>query len=100
MDSSFIIVPPSSDFSDVWSEPELLSSKGHNLLGDKLYVKSKKITDKSLNDEVKAYLNGFPRQALHAQSLGFVHPRSGEKMFFESDLPQDLEQLQTVLQNL
>ena len=77
-----------------------LSSKGHNLLGDKLYVKSKKITDKSLNDEVKAYLNGFPRQALHAQSLGFVHPRSGEKMFFESDLPQDLEQLQTVLQNL
>ena len=32
MDSSFIIVPPSSDFSDVWSEPELLFSKGHNAL--------------------------------------------------------------------
>lgn len=32
MDSSFIIVPLSSDFSDVWSEPELLSSKGHNAL--------------------------------------------------------------------
>ncbi len=32
MDSSFIIVPPSSDFSDVWSEPELLSSKGHNAI--------------------------------------------------------------------
>ncbi len=32
MDSSFIIVPPSSDFSDVWSELELLSSKGHNAL--------------------------------------------------------------------
>ena len=32
MDSSFIIVPPSSDFSDVWSEPELLSSKEHNAL--------------------------------------------------------------------
>ena len=32
MDSSFIIVPPSSNFSDVWSEPELLSSKGHNAL--------------------------------------------------------------------
>ena len=32
MESSFIIVPPSSDFSDVWSEPELLSSKGHNAL--------------------------------------------------------------------
>ena len=32
MDSSFIIVPLSSDFSDVWSEPELLSAEGHNVL--------------------------------------------------------------------
>lgn len=32
MDSSFIIVPPSSDFSDVWSEPELLSAQGHNAI--------------------------------------------------------------------
>ena len=32
MDSSFIISPVSADFSDVWSEPELLSSKGHNAL--------------------------------------------------------------------
>ena len=32
MDSSFIIVPPSSDFSDVWSEPELMAAKGHNAL--------------------------------------------------------------------
>ena len=32
VDSSFIIVPPSSDFSDVWSEPELLSAQGHNEL--------------------------------------------------------------------
>ena len=32
MDSSFIIVPPSAEFSDVWSEPELMSAKGHNAL--------------------------------------------------------------------
>ena len=32
VDSSFIISPLSSDFSDVWSEPELLSAKGHNAL--------------------------------------------------------------------
>jgi 23S rRNA pseudouridine1911/1915/1917 synthase len=31
-----------------------------------------------------------PRQALHAQTLGFVHPVSGEKMFFESELPTDM----------
>lgn len=31
-----------------------------------------------------------PRQALHAKELGFVHPRTGEYMFFDSELPQDM----------
>lgn len=34
-----------------------------------------------------------PRQALHAKTLGFVHPSSGEEMFFDSPLPTDMEQL-------
>lgn len=34
-----------------------------------------------------------PRQALHAKELGFVHPSTGEKMFFDSDLPVDMQQL-------
>ncbi|MBN1462133.1 MAG: RluA family pseudouridine synthase [Paludibacteraceae bacterium] len=34
-----------------------------------------------------------PRQALHAKELGFVHPSTGEKMFFDSDLPIDMQQL-------
>ncbi len=33
-----------------------------------------------------------PRQALHAKTLGFVHPRSGEYMHFESELPTDLSE--------
>ena len=33
----------------------------------------------------------LPRQALHARSLGFVHPTTGEEMTFESDLPADLQ---------
>ena len=33
-----------------------------------------------------------PRHALHAQSLGFVHPRTQEYMQFHSDLPADIEQ--------
>ena len=33
----------------------------------------------------------LPRQALHAKSLGFEHPRTGEWMQFESDLPEDME---------
>ena len=32
----------------------------------------------------------LPRQALHAKSLGFVHPKTGEEMFFDSDLPPDM----------
>ena len=31
-----------------------------------------------------------PRQALHARTLGFVHPRTGEEMFFTSELPTDM----------
>jgi 23S rRNA pseudouridine1911/1915/1917 synthase len=32
----------------------------------------------------------LPRQALHAKTLGFIHPRTKEEMFFESELPKDL----------
>lgn len=34
-----------------------------------------------------------PRQALHARTLGFKHPRTGEQMFFESEWPEDLKSL-------
>ena len=34
-----------------------------------------------------------PRQALHAKTLGFVHPVSGEEMFFESEWPDDMQEL-------
>ena len=34
-----------------------------------------------------------PRQVLHAKTLGFTHPRTGERMFFDSQWPQDIEQL-------
>lgn len=35
----------------------------------------------------------LPRQALHAQSLGFIHPASGKEMLFESELPEDMTQV-------
>lgn len=34
-----------------------------------------------------------PRQALHAKTLGFVHPKTGEEMFFTSELPDDMTEL-------
>ena len=33
----------------------------------------------------------MPRHALHAHSLGFIHPRTGEKMYFEESIPEDFE---------
>ena len=33
----------------------------------------------------------LPRQALHARSLGFVHPTTGKEVYFESELPEDLK---------
>jgi 23S rRNA pseudouridine1911/1915/1917 synthase len=32
----------------------------------------------------------IPRQALHAKSLGFIHPTTGKQMFFDSALPEDM----------
>lgn len=34
-----------------------------------------------------------PRHALHAKSLGFIHPTTGEQMFFETELPDDMVQV-------
>lgn len=34
-----------------------------------------------------------PRQALHAKTLGFKHPRTGEEMFFDTEIPSDMQAL-------
>jgi 23S rRNA pseudouridine1911/1915/1917 synthase len=39
---------------------------------------------------VKNCFEMIPRQALHAQTLGFIHPATGKEMLFESELPEDL----------
>jgi 23S rRNA pseudouridine1911/1915/1917 synthase len=38
---------------------------------------------------VENCFNLMPRQALHAKTLGFEHPATSERMFFESELPKD-----------
>lgn len=73
-----------------------LSSRGNALIGDKVYVKNKK-SELALPAELKNYVNTFPRQALHAKSLGFVHPRSKKFIQFDSELPADMAELLTKL---
>ncbi len=48
---------------------------------------------------VRAVLSEFPRPALHAQILGFAHPRSGHEVRFEEPWPEDLERLRLRLKD-
>jgi 23S rRNA pseudouridine1911/1915/1917 synthase len=82
-----------------------LLAAGFPLVGDKLYGPSEEIFlrlaesggspapdgefDRLITDEERAALR-LPRQALHAATLSFVHPRTGERLAFESPLPADM----------
>ena len=76
-----------------------LTSVGNALIGDKVYVKNHK-TAVSLPQNLKNYVNSFPRQALHAKSLGFIHPQSKKFMQFDSEPPDDMEELLHKLENI
>ena len=59
------------------------------LIGDPLYGGRPKLPPGAA-DSLKEILREFPRQALHARKLSFIHPRSGESMSFRAALPDDL----------
>jgi 23S rRNA pseudouridine1911/1915/1917 synthase len=73
-----------------------LAYAGHGLVGDQTYGGKKRLAEKVLGDAA-ALGNGFPRQALHAATLGFVHPVTGEALEFASPLPGDVEGLISAL---
>lgn len=69
---------------------------GHPLFSDERYggnIILKGTTSGQYRHFVEECMNICPRQALHARTLGFVHPRSGEEMFFTSELPADMTEL-------
>ena len=49
---------------------------------------------------VKGVLTRFRRQALHARILGFLHPISGEELYFEATPPADFAELHEALKAL
>lgn len=62
----------------------------HPIVGDPVYGKSRLlVADRTWPSSVLH----FPRQALHACSLSFLHPRSGTRLTFSSPLPDDMQQL-------
>lgn len=69
---------------------------GHPLFNDARYGGDKVLRGVNSGKYMQFVHNCFetcPRQALHAKTLGFVHPRTGEQMDFNSDIPNDMQQL-------
>ncbi len=65
---------------------------GNPILGDKSYGKIKK-KFKKIDNNLERKINNFNRQALHAKSLGFIHPRTRKEVFFKAKRPADLDLL-------
>ena len=76
-----------------------MAHAGHGLLGDQTYGGRRKLSPKAVGEQAAALGNTFPRQALHAATLGFIHPVTGEEMEFESPLPPDMADLVATLRS-
>jgi len=66
---------------------------GHTLFNDERYGGEKILKGTTFTKYKQFVDNAFkilPRQALHAKTLGFIHPETGEKMRFDSEIPQDM----------
>ncbi|WP_149195522.1 23S rRNA pseudouridine(1911/1915/1917) synthase RluD [Luteimonas suaedae] len=64
----------------------------HPIIGDPLYGGALKLP-KAATAELAAALRGFRRQALHAETLEFVHPRSDEPLRVDAPVPEDIQTL-------
>jgi 23S rRNA pseudouridine1911/1915/1917 synthase len=74
-----------------------LAGQGHPIVGDPVYIRRHPAAAKALPAGLRPTLLDFPRQALHAAVLGFVHPVSGVALRFEAGLPDDIRDLITGL---
>lgn len=74
-----------------------MAHAGHGLIGDPTYGGKRKLPAKAIGAAAVAAVADFPRQALHAATLGFIHPVTGEELSFTSPLPADLEALLATL---
>ena len=73
-----------------------LASRNNPLIGDPVYG-GRPRPPAAASAELQTMLGTFSRQALHAQTLAFDHPATGQRCQFETPLPEDLLQLLSVL---
>jgi len=96
--------PPAAALIDCWLETGRthqirvhLAHVGHGLIGDPVYGGRRKVSAAGVGATGVEAVRGFPRQALHAATLGFEHPVTGKMMQFEAPLPQDMAGLLAAL---
>jgi len=73
-----------------------LSHIGHPIVGDRVYGGRRQLRA-GLSEEQRQTIGNFPRQALHAYALGFVHPITDEDIEVTVPIPKDMQQLIAVL---
>ncbi|MEZ5044358.1 MAG: RluA family pseudouridine synthase [Saprospiraceae bacterium] len=75
---------------------------GHPLFNDERYG-GDQVVKGTIYSKYKLFVERcfkiMPRQSLHAQSLGFVHPRTGEHLYFEAPLPADFAEVLATWRN-
>jgi len=69
-----------------------LAHIGHAVVGDPVYGTRRRYPA-GASEELRATLDGFRRQALHAVELGLTHPFTGEHLSFKAPLPADMHDL-------
>ena len=89
--------PPAAALVECWLETGRthqirvhLAHAGHGLIGDQTYGGARKLAAKAVGPAAAEAARVFPRQALHAATLGFVHPVTGQDLEFASPLPADM----------
>ncbi|HEA47390.1 MAG TPA: RluA family pseudouridine synthase [bacterium] len=99
--TSYKVLEKFRDFTLLEAAPETgrthqirvhLSHIGHPIVGDQKYGGKKSIVN-SQKSELKEAITSLRGQALHAQTLGFVHPGTKEYMEFNAPLPKDMEKV-------
>ena len=98
--------PPAASLIECWLETGRthqirvhMAHAGHGLIGDQTYGGRRKLSPRAVGEAAAAAAAAFPRQALHAATLGFRHPVTGEDLSFESPLPDDFAGLLTLLRS-
>jgi 23S rRNA pseudouridine1911/1915/1917 synthase len=66
-------------------------------VGDPVYLRRTPGAARLLAEPARSALLAFPRQALHAATLGFNHPVTGQRLTFASPMPKDMAGLVALL---